>query len=151
MSKTPYKRHSKKDRTQHKWADGVDIYIVELPRRLPFRPEAQRNFIDAYVNDLGFSRPRSFDTSMYPSRGIVIETSKRHWEIYRRLRLLSLRPKKVFILLGPMTHRFFPAIEKDMDHYVFLGDGFHRLISKEYDFFSKACNHLGKNKEMWRM
>lgn len=151
MPKPSYKRHSKKDPYQDRWANKVDIYIVELPRRLPFRPEAQRNFLDAYTNDLGFSRPRSFDTSMYASRGIFIETSKRHWEIYRKLRLLSIRPKKVFILLGPMTHRFFPAIEKNMDHYVFLGDGFHYLVSKEYDFFSKSCTHLNKNKEIWRM
>lgn len=150
MSRPKYSRRSSEQELLK-----CHIYIVELPKNLTQKkrlPYVERNFLDAYEYDLGFSRPRAFDLSMYRSRGIYIETSQKHWDIYRRIRVLShLRNKKVFVLLGKQVRKFYPAIEKDKDHMVYIGDGFNMDISKEHTFMSEACTHLGLNREIWRM
>lgn len=131
------------------------IYIIELPKQIATkirRPYVERNFLDAYEYDLGFSRPRSFDISMYASRGILFEEAWKHADIYRRIRLLSvLREQKVFILLGKYVRKFYPAIEKGRGHMVYIGDGFNMDISREHTFFSEACDHLKVSRDIWRM
>lgn len=131
------------------------IYIAELPKQLVTKNRkayVERNFMDAYEYDLGFSRPRSFDLSMYRHRGIYLEESWKHADIYRRIRLLSVvREQKVFILLGKYVRKFFPAIEKNNNHMVYIGDGFNMDISREHTFMSEACSHLKVSREIWRM
>jgi hypothetical protein len=135
----------------YQWARKTRIYITD-GLRLKGSDHAQQLFLDCYERDLGFSRPRGFDFSMYGYRGIHYERTQKQWDIYRRVRLLSLQTEpKVFVLLGKVAQRYFPCVEKNMGHMVYVGDGFHMWSARDHTFMSQACDHLKVSKEIWRM